>query len=209
MIKLQTGDILCFKGKGFFSWIVRLLTWLQTGDKFQFSHIAMVYNDSLIASAEIKGFITITFEQAFKRFFRLVVFRYQKIDVKLQEKIKKSIERRLNTKYDLFMYFLNAIRINLFFIPGELVLAIFGGWKVFLITLVILIIIYWPVNKYLVYRERRTYGCSEVSSEILLENKMINGIIDSTIISPQVVYYILNNSKFEIIYDGNDKDLLI
>lgn len=205
--EIQTGDILCFKGKGFFSWIIRFLTWLQTGDRFQFSHIAIAYSNSLIASAEIKGFIMIPLEKVFRRIFKVVIYRYKNITIETQENIRESIENRLNTNYDLFMYPLHITRINLYFMIGELILAAFGGWKVFLIVVFVLIVIYWPIRKYLMQRESKTYGCSEITTEILLENKMMRGIVDPTNISPQVVYYILNNGNFDIVYDGDGVDI--
>lgn len=203
-MNLKTGDILCFKGKGFISWIVRKLMFLQKGDVFPFNHIAIAYSQSLIASAEPKGFITITIEKAFRKLHRVVVFRMKRITPEIMQKFQVEIEKRLNISYDYWMYVLHALRINLFFIPLEIYLSTLGGWKAVLSTILVIVTVYWPVRNYLMKKERATFACSEVSSEILTEIGILKNIGDPTNITPQDVFNLLANSdRFDIIYDGD------
>lgn len=185
----------------------KIMIWLQylwLGEKNAPAHVQRTYNNSQDISAEASGVTLIDRVDSLKKADRIRIVIHKKLlEPGIEEKFKTTCRKYLDTPYDCYFYFLVVLRILIFFLPFIFIWTLFMKLPFLLILIGLLIILYWPVRRYLISKSKFSWACSELSNRMDRELGIDTGIDIDHNTSP-LHYYRLSraSSDFQELYDS-------
>jgi hypothetical protein len=185
----------------------KIMTWLQylwLGEKNAPAHMQRAYNVSQDISAEAKGVMLIDRIDSLKKADRIKIVNHKKLqEPGMAEKFIITCRDYLNTPYDSYFYFLVVLRIFTFFLPFALIWTLFLNMPFLIPLIVLLIILYWPVRRYLTAKSKYSWACSELCNSIDRNLGIDTGIDVDHNTSPNYYYRLSRaSSDFRELYDS-------
>lgn len=185
----------------------KIMIWLQylwLGEKNAPTHVQRSYNKSQDISAEAKGVTLIDRVDSLKKADRIRIVIHKKLlEPEMEESFKITCRKYLDAPYDCYFYFLVVLRIFTFFLPFVFIWTLFLNMPFLLILIVLLIILYWPVRRYLMSKSKYSWACSELCNS-MDRNLGIDTGIDVDHNTSPLYYYRLSRaaSDFREWYDS-------
>ncbi len=184
--------------------IMILLQYLWLGVKNAPTHVQRVYDQSQDISAEGKGVMLIDRLNSLKKAKRIKIVIHKKLrEPGMGETFKTICDKYLDAPYDKYFYYLVVLRIFTFFLPFLFIWTLFLNLPLISILIALLVILYWPVRKYLMFKSRSSWACSELSNSLDRDIGIDTGIDIHHNTSP-LYYYRLSRaaSDFKELYDS-------
>lgn len=151
--------------KGFVSKIITYLQQKWLGVKDAPTHIERAIDSKKDISAEPKGMMQVDRVEELKNVRRAVIWVRKEFDSqRTREKFREAWKSIEGTKYDFFFYVLVILRIFTFFIPAALLYTGIISKFWILVTVIILVVIYFPIKLWLKGKAKKTWACSESSN---------------------------------------------
>lgn len=185
----------------------KLMIWLQylwLGEKNAPAHVQTTYNKSRDISAEVNGVVLIDRIDSLKKADRIKIVIHKKLlEPGMEEKFTNTCEKYLNAPYDMYFYYLVVLRIFTFFLPFVVIWTLLSNMRFLLILAVLLLILYWPVRRYLTAKSKYSWACSELCNRLDRDMGIDTGIDIDDNTSP-IYYYRLSraSSDFRELYDS-------
>lgn len=192
---------------GNWRFVNRIMSWLQylwLGEKNAPAHMQRVYNKNHDISAEAKGVMLIDRMESLKKADRIRIIHHNKImQPGMDEKFIATCSNYLNAPYDSYFYFLVVLRIFTFFLPFIFIWTLFLNVPFLIPLILLLIILYWPVRRYLTTKSKYSWACSELCNSIDRHLGIDTGIDIDHNTSPNYYYRLSRaSSDFQGVYDS-------
>ena len=184
--------------------IMILLQYLWLGVKNAPTHVQRVYDQSQDISAEGQGVMLIDRLNSLKKAKRIKIVIHKKLkESGMGETFKTICDKYLNAPYDKYFYCLVVLRIFTFFLPFLFIWTLLLNLPLISILIALLVILYWPVRKYLTFKSGSSWACSELSNSLDRDLGIDTGIDIHNNTSP-LYYYRLSRaaSDFKELYDS-------
>lgn len=185
----------------------KIMAWLQylwLGEKNAPAHVQRIYNKSRDISAEAKGVLLVDRIDSLKKADRIKIINHKKfLEPGMQEKFTNTCQDYLNAPYDSYFYFLVVLRIFTFFLPLVLIWTFFLNIPLLMLLIILLIILYFPIRRFLTSRSKFSWACSELCNS--MDRKLgIDTGIDIDYNTSPIHYYRLSraSSDFQELYDS-------
>lgn len=204
-LNLPIGAHIIVWGKWRF--VNRLMSWLQylwLGEKNAPAHMQRVYNKNQDISAEAKGVMLINRMESLKKADRIKIINHKKLmQPGMDEKFIFTCSNYLNAPYDSYFYFLVVLRILTFFLPFIFIWTLFLNIPFLIPLILIIVILYWPVSRYLTTKSKYSWACSELCNSIDRNLGIDTGIDIDHNTSPNYYYRLSRaSSDFQEVYDS-------
>ena len=206
-LEVPVGAHLIIWGAGTF--VSFIITWLQyfwLGVKNSPTHIQRAYDKNRDISAEWNGVKLVHRIKKLSKVKRVkIVFHKKYLDSGVKKKFSEVCEKYINAPYDYYFYFLVTLRIFLLFLVLAFIWTLIINAFFITLLMIIVIILYWPVRRFLKNKSKRSWACAELSNVLDRDMGIDTGIDINHNTSP-LYYYRLSraSSDFETLYDSGN-----
>ena len=145
--------------------IVRWLQYFWLGAKNAPTHIQRIYNGVWDISAEVKGVVLVDRLKVLKNVKRVkIVVHTLCTDPGMEKKFQKISDKYLKKPYDYYFYFNVALRVFIVFSPFIIIWTLMINGHFVLVLVLILIVLYWPIRRFLLNKSKNSWACAELSN---------------------------------------------
>jgi len=185
----QIGDIIIIWGKAWYSKVIKFCIYILFGIKDSPTHCEIVAIEDYDISAEASGVQLVERKKALEGAKKYIIARHKDMTQEKQDELFYDVfPKYIGKKYDYFLFILWFMRVSLVMQP--------------LVWLAL-----QPYYNWLKKQESRTYGCSELVSEIMSEIGISFGIENHTNATPADILQVIRaSSDWEIIYRGGKNE---
>ena len=179
----QTGDVILLWWKDWRK-VISLLIRILFGIKDAPAHVQIVIDKDRDLSACTKGVALVPRKHTLEEAKKYMIARNIKMSQRhRQQKLRKISRKYLGKPYDFYIYLIWFLQISIVFTPFF--------WLIFL-----------PLRKWLKKRERRSYACAELTSEVFAPLNILFGIDDHRYVAPSDIHQIIKAcTDWKIVYE--------